>query len=293
MKKLTFSLMLLAASAFTFNVSAQDDFTKGSSYHLIFLDDVSSTKIPVANIAHDFRVDDTNNFLYVWSSTYTALTPAGPNWNGEVADYLTFSVNSVGWSGLGFSGPVDKDMTSVTSDYTLHFAMKGSNAASHIIGMDGPGGLSARICIGATAFVDGAITYQPYANFTRDNKWHLIEVPMSAFFNLGLRYPSAVPANANVLYLLSGGVSGTTLNMDAIFVYKKGTTGINSVKSELDVIQTSKTLSVPGATQPIELYSITGSKVRVSNEAIMGLENIQKGIYIVRSGSLNKKIEIK
>ena len=293
MKKLTFSFMLLALSAFATSAFAQDDFTKGSNYYLIYLDDVSAAKIPVANVVKDFRVDDTNNFLYVWSSTYTSLTPAGPNWNGEVGAFLSFSVNSVGWSGLGFSGPVSKDMTAVTSDYTLHIAMKGSNAASHIIGMDGPGGLSARICIGATAFVDGTTTYQPYTNFTRDNKWHLLEIPMSAFFNLGLRYPGVVPANANVIYFLSGGTSGTTINMDAIFVYKKSPTAVNTVKSDLDVIQTGKTISVVGATHPIELYTITGAKVRVSNEAIMGIEDIQKGIYIVRSGSFNKKIEIK
>jgi hypothetical protein len=293
MKKLTISIMLLAMSAIATSAFAQDDFTKGSNYYLIYLDDVSAAKIPTANIVKDFRVDDTNNFLYVWSSTYTALTASGPNWNGEVGTFLSFSVNSVGWSGFGFSGPVSKDMTAVTSDYTLHIAMKGSNTASHIIGMDGPGGLTARVCIGASAFVDGTTTYQPYTNFTRDNKWHLIEIPMSAFFNLGLRYPGAVPANANVVYFLSGGVSGTTINMDAIFVYKKSTTAVNSVKSDLDVIQTGKTISVVGATQPIELYSVTGSKVRVSNEAIIGIEDIQKGIYIVRSGSLNKKIEIK
>jgi len=293
MKKLTFSLMLLAMTAFATSAFAQDDFTKGSNYYLIYLDDVSTAKIPVANVVKDYRVDDTNYFLYVWSSTYTSLTPAGPNWNGEVGTYLSFSVNSVGWSGLGFSGPVAKDMTGVTSDYTLHIAMKASNTASHIIGMDGPGGLSARVCIGATAFVDGTTTYQPYTNFTRDNKWHLIEIPMTEFFNKGLRYPSAVPANANVIYFLSGGVSGTTINMDAIFVYKKSATAVNSIKSDLDLIQTRNTLSVVDATQPIELYTVTGTRVRVSKEAIMDIQDIQKGIYIVRSGNLNKKIEIK
>jgi len=293
MKKVTFSLILTACLAFAGSVFAQDDFTKGSNYYLIFLDDVSAAKIPTANIKKDFRVDDTNNFLYVWNATYTALTPSGPNWNAEVADFLTFSVNSVGWSGLGFSGPVAKDMTGVTADYTLHIAMKASNTASHIVGMDGPGGLSARVCIGATAFVDGATTYQPYTNFTRDNKWHLVEIPMSAFFNLGLRYPDVVPASANVLYLLSGGVSGTTVAMDAIFVYKKTATAVNTVKADLDVMQTSKTLTVVGATQPIDLYNVTGAKVRTSNETIMGIEDLQKGIYIVRCGNSSKKIQIR
>ncbi|MHB9143255.1 MAG: hypothetical protein ACYC25_15400 [Paludibacter sp.] len=294
MKKLTFSIMLLAICAFATSVHAQDDFTKGNSYHLIFLDATSGAKIPAANIAHDFRVDDTNNFLYIWSSTYNDLGSSGPNSEGEIESYINLSVASVGWSGFGFSGPVAKDMTAVTSNYTLHIAMKATNSASHIIGMDGPGGLTARICIGSTAFVDGANVYQPYTNFTRDNKWHVIEIPMSAFFNLGLRYPEAVPANANVLYVLSGGVSGTAVTMDAIYVYNKNTTGINDVKdTKLDVLISSKTLSVVGATQPIELYSITGSKIRTSNENIMDIEGIQKGIYIVRCGQLTNKVEIR
>jgi hypothetical protein len=293
MKKLTFSLMLLAASAFIFYVSAQDDFTKGSSYHLIFLDGTSSAKIPTANIAQDFRPDDVNNFLYVWSSTYNDLGSSGPNSEGEIESFINFAVASVGWSGFGFSGPIAKDMTAVTSSYTLHVAMKSSNNASHILGMDGPGGLTARVCIGATAFVDGTTTYQPYTDFARDNKWHVIEIPMSVFFNLGLRYPEAVPANANVFYVLSGGVSGISISMDAIFVYNKNTTGINDVKSDLNVLVTGKTLSIIGATRPITLYSITGSKIRTTTETIMGIEDIQKGIYIVRCGQLSKKIEIR
>jgi hypothetical protein len=294
MKKLTFSLMLLAASAFTFNASAQDDFTKGSGYHLIYLDAVSGAKIPASKITKDYRTDDVNNFLYIWENTYTAGTASGPNWNGEVGEFLNFSVNSVGWSGFGFasSAAAPKDMSAVTADYTLHIAFKATNAATHCIIMDGPAGLSGKAAIGATPFADNGKTYPAYANFTRDNKWHLIEIPMSYFFAQGLRYPE--PFSGNVFALLSGGVAGTSVSMDAIFVYKKSGTGVNDIAEEkLNVLVTNKTLTVIGATQPIVLYSVTGAKVKTSKEAIMGIEDVQKGIYIIRCGNLSSKVQLK
>jgi hypothetical protein len=294
MKKLTFSLMLLAASAFTFSALAQDDFTKGSGYHLIYLDAVSGAKIPAAKITKDFRTDDVNNFLYVWDNTYSTGTASGPNWNGEVGEFLNFSVNSVGWSGFGFASPATspKDMSAVTADYTLHVAFKATNAATHCIIMEGPAGLSGRAAIGATPFVDGAKTSPVYANFTRDNKWHLIEIPMSYFFAQGLRYPE--PFTGNVFALLSGGVAGTSIALDAIFVYKKSGTGVDDIVADkLNVLVTNKTLTVIGATQPIVLYSVTGAKVKSSNESIMGIEDVQKGIYIIRCGNLSGKVQIK
>jgi hypothetical protein len=296
MKTITLLLLLLATSALTMRLTAQDNFAKGTNYHLISLDAVTSENIPAGAIKKDFRVDDINNFLYVWSGTYNALVPAGPNWNGEIGEFISLQVGSVGWSGFGFSGPAAKDMTAVTADYTLHLAMRApsTSTASHCIKMEGPGGLAGFAAIGSANFVDGSNIYKPYTNFVRDNNWHLIEIPMSYFFNQGLRYPEAVPAFGNVFALLSGGVAGTSIALDAIYVYKKTVTSINELSSNrLQILQTSKTLTVVDALAPIELYNITGTKIRSSYESIMGIEGIQKGIYIVRCGSFSKKIEIK
>jgi len=296
MKKLTFSLMLLVAGAFAMNAFAQDDFTKGTGYHLIYLDQASADKIPAANITKDYRTDDVNNFLYIWDNTYTSNTAAGPNWNGEVGEFLDFSVNSVGWSGFGFASPATylRDWSAVTADYTFHIAMKATNAATHNLIIYGPGGLVGKAAIGATPFVDNGVSTPVWGNFVRDNKWHLIEIPMSYFFDQGLRFPE--PFGSNIFATLSGGVAGVEVSMDAIFFYRKETTGVNNVKGDnLDVLVTKNTISVIGANAktPVQLFSITGAKIRTSNEAIMGIEDLQKGIYIVRCGQLSKKIAIK
>jgi hypothetical protein len=294
MKKFTLSMVLLAIIAFTGRAYAQDDFTQGSNYYLIYLDDETTGTIPTASIAKDYRVDDTNNFLYVWSDTYSAVTATGPNWNGEIGEFINFQVNKVGWSGFGFSSKAASpmDLSGVTSDYTLHLAMKSTGTVTHCISLGGSGGLSARAAIGSTAFVDGANSYTPYTNFTRDGQWHLVEIPMSYFMNLGLRYPETF--TDNIFSFLSGGVEGTTIALDAIFIYKKGTTGVNDVEAKkLSVLVTNSTISIPDATQPIELYSIAGSKVKSTNETVMGVEDVQKGIYIVRCGALAQKVQIK
>lgn len=293
MKKITTLFLALTCVAGSMSVIAQDDFTKGTDYHLIVLDDVTLEGITAANIKQDFRVDDANHFLYIWDNTYASDNAIGPNWNGEEG-FIALTVGNAGWSGCGFSGPAAKDMTAVTKDYTLHIAMKSNDAASHIIGMGGPGGLEARINVGATAFVDGTKTYQPYTNFARDGKWQLVEIPMSAYFDLGLRYPEAVPAYANVVYFLSGGTPGTKIAFDALFVYKKVTTGVNDAnENQLQVITTKNVITIPGNQGGFELYSISGAKIKTTQDALMDIEGLSKGVYLVKAQNQVQKIVIR
>ncbi|MFZ4456542.1 MAG: hypothetical protein ACOYOT_10000 [Bacteroidales bacterium] len=294
MKKLSINLfMLLLSFFFVTSLHAQDDFTQGSNYYLISLDQATADKIGATNIAADLRPDDMARFLYVWSSTYVAGTASGPNWNGEVGEFISLSVGSVGWSGFGFAAvgtPVN--MSGITSDYTFHIAMKSTATNSHIVALRGGNGLEARVCIGATAFVDGALTYQPYTNFTRDGKWHLVEIPISVFMNLGLRYPE--PFTDNYFYMLSGNNPGKTIDLDAVFIYKKNSAGVNSLKvNSLAVMVTSKTVSVSGATEPLEVFSLTGQRVFVSKEPIFDVKNLTKGAYVIRSGSFMSKFVVK
>jgi len=294
MKKSTFILALLAGTAFTMSAYAQDDFTKGSNYHLLYLDEETFATLPEGSVTKDFRSDDLNNFLYVWNSTYTSPTSAGPNWNGVIGEYLSFEVTSVGWSGLGFASPAGspKDMSGITSEFTFHIACKTTNAATHMFGFDGGNGIGAKVAIGATPFVDNGVATEAYTDFARDGQWHMVEIPMSVLFEKGLRYPE--PFTGNVFFLLSGGVTGTNISMDAIYFYKKVGTGVkNATSDKLDVFVTKKTLSIPNATQPISLYSVTGVKVKTSKEAIMGIENVQPGVYMVHCGGLVQKVLIK
>lgn len=61
---------------------------------------------------------------------------------------------------------------------------------------------------------------QPYMDFTRDNEWQEIEIPVSHLRDLGVFYDQPF-SDVNILAFLAGGVQGTTLDMDAVFFYKK------------------------------------------------------------------------
>lgn len=303
MKKFFISMGVLALSAgFAVHSFAQDDFSKGNNYYLIYLDSETEGTLlqSGATVKADLRPDDVGRALYIWEDTYIGSDGAGKNWNGSFEGYLNFSVSAPqGWSGLGFciikGSGYEADLTGVDDSYTMHIAMKSSSDNSHLIILNGPGGLAGRICVGSNAFVDDNISYAPFTNFTRDNKWHLVEIPMSAFFNVGLRYPEPI-TDGNYWSLLSGNAVGTNIAMDAIFIYKKNDgQGIGNVSADnkLDVIVTNSTVSVPGATEPLEVYNLMGKLVKVSEEAVFGTDELEKGAYIVRSGHCVAKIVIK
>jgi len=206
---------------------------KGSNYYVIAMDATTFTSIQ-SKVVADFRPDDVTKFLYVWENTYSAGTSTGPNFYGEVEAWTSLVVGSVGWSGAGFNVKdatlLDKlsDVATNPDGYYLHIGIKSKNSATHLIALDGSPitntttATSGKVAIGSTPFVDNGNTYAAVADFKRDGEWHEIEIPMSTFFQLGLKYVSGTnSAGANVLWFLSGGTAGTTFDIDAVFIYKK------------------------------------------------------------------------
>lgn len=197
-------------------------YLEGSGYHLIALDETSATKIG-SKIVKDYRVDDVNSHLYIWDGTYEAGVSNGPNSFGEVEEWTSLVVGSGGWSGGGFNVDVPEgtatvlaDLTGVNDDYVLHFAIKSQGSATHQFTAAGSNGSEAKITIGAGQFDNDGI--EPYTNFPRDGEWHHIEIPVSALKDRGLVINA--PFNGNTFAFLSGGVTGTTLEIDGIFYYK-------------------------------------------------------------------------
>ncbi len=194
----------------------------GSDYYLLALDPTTEAKIH-SKVTKDYRVDEANRFLFVWDNTYIAGTPSGPNAFGVVESWISLAVNNgTTWSGLGSSpdGKSTIDLSSVTDSHVLHFAMKSKNNATHVIGLS-DGANEAKIAIGTSAFLDNTTTIQPYTDFKRDGEWHHIEIPISEFTKKGLKYRAGGFSTGNIFLVLSGGVAGTTLDIDGVFIYKK------------------------------------------------------------------------
>src|SRR5690554_2452836 len=198
------------------NISAADAL-QGDNYYLFILDETSEGAIKT-KIKSDFRPDDTNRFLYVWEDTYQAGATSGPNYFGEVEGWTSLVVGNKGWSGCGFTVTSEIDFTAVDDDYVFHIGMKSKDNSSHVIifyGHDGDKVVEAKVCIGKEE-LDGV---QPSLDFERNGEWQTIAIPMADLFDQGLRYSKAFE-DENVLAFLSGGVAGTTLDIDAAFIYK-------------------------------------------------------------------------
>ena len=197
---------------------------KGSDYYLISMDDASAAKI-ASKVKLDLRTDDVSRFLYVWNGTYNPGTPTGPNFYGEVVGWTSFTVGSAGWSGAGFfCSDLAKlnELSVITAnpnDYYLHIGIKSKDNATHVFGLDGQS--SAKFAVGPTPFVDNGTTYQPIANFTRNGEWQQIEIPVSTLKTNGLLYSNSNTEGKNLFWFLSGGTTGVTLDLDAVFIYKK------------------------------------------------------------------------
>ncbi len=200
---------------------------KGTNYHLIHIDELSYEYIK-DDIDNDFRVDDLNTFLYVWDNTFLGETSSGSNFYGQTEDWISLSVTNIGWSGAGYNvsagfGDIDMtDMYANPEDYVFHMGLKSAQPSSSYLFIFTDGNAEAKICIGSGNFVDGDITYVPYTDFARDNEWHEIEIPLTKLNELGVFYNETFQ-DVNILAFLAGGIQGTTLDMDAIFFYKKPT----------------------------------------------------------------------
>jgi hypothetical protein len=199
---------------------------KGSNYYVIIMDGVTAASIE-SKIVGDLRPNDVDKFLYIWDGTYNAGTSSGPNFFGEVEAWTSLTVASSGWSGAGFNinsaANADvlasmKDITDHPEDYYLHIGIKSKDNATHAIILGGQ--TDVKFAIGANGFVDGAVTYPALGNFTRDGEWQRVEIPVKTLTDMGLSY-SNFSNNPNVFAFLSGGVTGTTLDLDAVFFYKK------------------------------------------------------------------------
>lgn len=197
---------------------------KGTKIWPVILDavtaDANSTKI-----AGDLRVDDTNNFLYIWAAgeTYTAGEGTGLNFHGNNEGYVALTVAAPqGWSGLGFclgeasaaaAESLRQAIVANPDKYYLHIAMKATTTGNHQFYTFNDAATS--FAIGTATIEAGAVV----GDFPRDGSWYEFDVPMSTFANAlaGLTFPTG----GNIFCALSGGAVGSQLNLDAVYFYEK------------------------------------------------------------------------
>lgn len=301
MKKITLLLVAFAA-LFVGNAYAQAefDFTKATNYHLIYLDEeTAAANIDAAAITSDCRPDDTTRFLYVWDNTYVGQTAMGPNSNGVPGAYLSFTVNNIGWSGLGFVNSAGCHFDAIDDTYRFHIAMKSISNDSHVIILgDEDAGEVAKMTIGAVPFRDEnkGVTYEVLTDISRDGEWNAIDVScadLAAYSATGKFGYSNPDFTGNIFSLLSGGREGADIDMDAIFFYKPVDGAVKGVKNDnVSIFSTNRTIQVLGG-EGLAVYSITGKLVKETKGTIVGTENLPAGVYLAKCGAKVVKVVVR
>ncbi|MBR4520603.1 MAG: Ig-like domain-containing protein [Paludibacteraceae bacterium] len=191
----------------------------------VILDGVTSEKY-ASLIAGDFRVNDVDNFLYIWAAgeTYNAGDGTGKNFFGNTEGYMALTVAApAGWSGGGFcitntesvaAAQVLKEAVTANPDkYFLHIAIKAANDGTHQFSVFDD---AAFFNIG-TEKIDGKGNI--IGNFERDGEWHEFDVPLSAYTTEIAG--SIVKSGMNIFSIRSGATVGAQLNLDAVYFYEK------------------------------------------------------------------------
>jgi hypothetical protein len=178
-----------------------------------------------AKIVGDLRIDDTNNFLYIWAAgeTYVAGEGTGLNFHGNTEGYVALTVAAPqGWSGLGFylgeasaaaAEQLRQAIVANPDKYFLHIAMKATTPGNHQFYTFNDA---------ATSFAVGTATIekgQVIGDFTRDGSWAEFDVPMANF--AAAMANLTFPTGGNIFCALSGAAVGSQLNLDAVYFYEK------------------------------------------------------------------------
>lgn len=289
------TLLILLSLIMVHSSFSQNALTNGDNYYLISMDDITAAKINSKVIA-DFRPNESTNFFYIWANTYIYKYVTTTNFFGENQPWISLEVGTQAWAGGGFFTSNTRELNKLpqlladTTDYRLHFAMKSTDTSVHLIGLSGLN--NTEFAVGAQSFNDNGIYKSPLCDFPRDGQWHSIEIPVSKLINKGLSYSSDI-VDTNVFYILSGGIVGTDMELDAVFYYKKNNinTGIEQInENKLEYID--KNIHVFNQSSPVELYNLMGQKLKSTNERTMNIADMQAGIYIVRSGKNKMKIRL-
>lgn len=196
---------------------------KGSQVWPIILDG-TTYEANASKIVASFQPNDVDQFLYVWEGTYEGADATGLNFHGNNDGYLAMKVTSLGWAGAGFclteSGTgwqaAESLRAAIVADpdqYFLHMAIKSTDNYSQCFYMFGSE--ATKFVLGSKSVYDGPV----YQNFTRDGAWHEFDIPMSAY--AGALASQSVAAGVNVFVMLTEGIQGASINLDAVYFYKK------------------------------------------------------------------------
>ena len=172
-------------------------------------------------VVADFRPNEEDRFLYIWVETYDSLVAAGPNFMGNTDGYLSLRVGPQGWAGAGFhlndngnswqaAEQLRAAIVANPDNYYLHMAIKSTDNYSHCFYLFNTE--ATKFVLGNHSVYDGPV----YSDFTHDGAWQEFYIPMSTYASALASVTCS--AGMAIFAMLSEGVSGAMLNLDAVYI---------------------------------------------------------------------------
>jgi hypothetical protein len=304
MKK--FTLVALGAAAalaanaqYSCNPSTSEVVNAGAkTVHYITLSDNGVADLQNGGATCTYVGPDSDNGRNLWYwNGLVAGDESYPRVDMEEGGYIAVTVTGDGgWSGAGVNIADDApmDLSAITEDTHFHLAYMTSGTAPSSIGLiilDG-----AKIAIGSS-FDDNGVIYPAVVPAPTDD-WQGLDITLGQIKKL---FPSfSMPTNlnswsGNIFSWLGGAVAGTTFAFDAIYFYSTSEAGVESVVANADeanFVVTNKTLNVQGS-NGVELYNLGGQLVKSTNGSVLGLESLQDGVYVAKSGNKVQKVVVR
>jgi hypothetical protein len=130
---------------------------------------------------------------------------------------------------------------------------------------------SAKFTIGNAA-IDGSSIL---GDFRRDGAWYSFDIPFTEIKQLSNpvfmdKDGGASAYTQNVVSLLSGGVSGTELQYDNVFFFKKVATGICGIRTS--------------NSEAMQMFDMSGRRVTSMS---------RPGIYVIRQNDVTRKVVVR
>ena len=249
---------------------------------------------------NDWRVNNETSFLYVWDDTFVGGDGAYPGVgydDFQYDGYTSLNVSNGGWSGAGFFFDAAKGTdTSHWVDATcFHVAYRSQGAAPAsvafvIVDGDNEGSAPAKVALG-NSFQDGDAVY-PTIGPAFNDEWQAVQI---SFADLKKIYPSFnyVHTDAwqgNMVSVLGGGVEGNNISIDCMYFFTPDAEGaVGTVADDAQWVITNNTVNVANG-NGIQLYDLSGRMLKSSNSSVLGIDDLNNGVFIVKSGNSVKKI---
>ena len=283
----------------------------GAIYDALLLCDATIAELQQAGkTVNDFRADDVNRAMDVWNSgeTLSGGSAIGPGVDDNMDGYSSFIVVAPqGWSGGGlrFAAGTNMDCSHFSDDTHFHCAIKeGGSGLPTSLGItildDQADGFNpAKIAVGP-AFDDNGTMRPTVGSIPEGGDWAAIDI---TFGDLKKIFPAFSYSTTNkfasselgyVFSFVGGAVAGTGFDFDAVYFYTPANGGVEGVAADdAEIMVSDKTVSVLGGEAGIELYNISGQLVKKVANTVMGIEDLNAGIYVVKAGNAVKKVVIR